>query len=58
MPNARPRMELPSQTEYNKLLIANYTQGGVDLNRDASVVATAGYFGAAARHMGRRPYPI
>ena len=43
--NAWPRMQLPSQTEYNKLLTASYTQNSLD--RIAAVSATAGYYGAA-----------
>jgi hypothetical protein len=42
-PYAQPRVQLPGQTEYNKLLIASYEQ----TNRSASVAATAAYYGAA-----------
>jgi hypothetical protein len=41
--NARPNAMLVSQAQYNRLFSADYSQSS--LNRDANVVATAGYFG-------------
>ncbi len=46
-PYLQPRAQLALQTEYNKLLIADYSQGDpVDVS--ASVAATAAYYGAPA----------
>lgn len=44
-PNARPRVQLPSQTQYNRVVTADYDQSG--LNRSASISASAAYFGGA-----------
>ncbi len=41
--NARPRVQLQGQTEYNRLLRANFAQN--DVQRLASILVTAGYFG-------------
>jgi len=42
-PNARPRVQLASQTEYNRLIVALFTQTA--LNRGVFVQATPGYYG-------------
>jgi hypothetical protein len=44
-PNARPNVQLASQTEYNRFLSADYTQSSI--NRSANINATAAYFGGA-----------
>jgi uncharacterized membrane protein len=42
-PYVRYRMQLPVQAEYNAMAFATFTQDATD--RDASIFATAGYFG-------------
>ena len=44
-PNARPRVQLPGQPQYNRLISANYDQSGT--TRHANVSATALYYGSA-----------
>ena len=44
-PNARPRVQLPGQSQYNKLFQASYDQTGT--TRHANVSATAQYYGGA-----------
>lgn len=40
---ARPRMQLASQAQYNRIVFTDYEQSSID--RRASVIATAAYFG-------------
>jgi hypothetical protein len=42
-PNARPRVQLLSQAQYNRFFSASFTQSS--LNKDVSLDATAAYFG-------------